>query len=79
MVLSVGFGDSFECDGLNNPLFELPIQFNCDDPAPWGPVDRLFPHPTTTGLPLDAAPFVNGRWVVEQPDVGSTVLATVAP
>jgi hypothetical protein len=76
MVLSVGLGDLFECEGLNNPLFELPIQFSCDSPAPWGPVGRIYPHPTTLGLPLDAAPFVNGRWVIEQPGVGSTVLAT---
>ncbi len=77
MVMSVGFGDRLECDGVNTPLFELPLRFDCTDPNPWGPVSDLYPHPTTTGLSPDNTPFVNGRWVVEDMDTGSTVLAVV--
>jgi hypothetical protein len=77
MVMSVGFGDSFECDGVNNPLFQLPLRFDCSTPNPWGPVDTIYPHPTTLGLVPDNTPFVNGRWVIEDPGTGSTVLARV--
>lgn len=79
MVLSVGLGDRFECDSVNSPLFELPLRFDCSTPNPWGPVATVFPHPSTLDLVPDNAPFVNGRWVVEDPDTRSTVLAVVAP
>jgi hypothetical protein len=35
----------------------------------------LRPHPVTLGLDLDAVPFVNGRYVMETPGTGSTVIA----
>ena len=79
MVMSVGLGDRRECDDVNAPLFELPLRFQCDSPAPWGPVDTLYPHPSTLGVTPESTPFVNGRWVIEDPGTGSTVLATVRP
>ena len=75
LYLAVGIGEGECVNGLDPATMDLPIRYSCEDPAPWGPVAALLPHPVTVGLGTDAVPFVNGRYVVEEPGAGSTVLA----
>jgi hypothetical protein len=75
LVLAIGLGEG-ECEfSLDPTTTGLPLQFSCEEPAPWGPVAALRPHPVTLDLELDAVPFVNGRYVMETPGTGSTVIA----
>ena len=68
MTLIIGVGDSFsaECDWGNEMLAGLGIAYDCSRPAPWGPVTSFGNHPIAAGLTPANAPFVNGRWVVDQ-------------
>lgn len=78
MTLAIGIGAAEECDALNAILTPFPLRYDCREPAPWGPVTELLPHPVTAGLASEATPFVNGRYVAEDADTGSTVLARVS-
>jgi hypothetical protein len=75
MVMSIGLGPG-ECEsGLDAFTAGFPLRFDCREPNPFGPVGRFLPHPISFGLRRTDSPFVNGRFVVEEPNTRSTVIA----
>jgi len=80
MTMIVGLGDGLpsECDDANALLTDLGMSYDCTVAAPWGPVTSFAPHPIGAGLIGGDAPFVNGRWVLDE-DGTSSVVAYVDP